>query len=162
MDQPGKQILTATGKLWRFGAGRKFEYFIAATMCQHLFELYKRSLLFSVHGAWHSPNTIPAIVHGQDFRLIILKTPYPSPGGPKGGGGGINHAITLKIWQNHASRLDIWIFHAYLHGLITVYCEGLLGVSYICRRPYCDICMCSFIVGFCCLVIWQFLIAARL
>jgi hypothetical protein len=27
------------------------------------------------------------------------------------GEGGINHAITLKIWQNHTSRLDIWIFH---------------------------------------------------
>jgi hypothetical protein len=25
--------------------------------------------------------------------------------------GGTNQAITLKIWQNHASRLDIWIFH---------------------------------------------------
>jgi hypothetical protein len=27
-------------------------------------------------------------------------------GGPVGG-----VPITLKIWQNHASRLDIWIFH---------------------------------------------------
>ena len=84
-----------------------------------------------------------------------------------GGGGGTNHAITLKIWQNYASRLKIFeyfTFHVYLHGLITVYCQGLLGVSYIpaCWRTYCAICMCSFIVGFCCLVIWQFLIAARL
>ena len=81
-------------------------------------------------------------------------------GGLKGG-----VPITLKIWQNHASRLDIWIFHVSRLSawiLITVYCQGLLGVSYICGRPYCDICMCSFIVGFCCLAIWQFLIAARM
>jgi hypothetical protein len=39
---------------------------------------------------------------------------------------------------------------------------GIFGVSYVCGRPYCAICMCSFIVVFCCLVIWQFLIAARL
>ena len=38
----------------------------------------------------------------------------------------------LKGGTDHTSRLDIWIFHAYLHGLITVYCQGLLGVSYIC------------------------------
>ena len=73
----------------------------------------------------------------------------------------------LKIWQNHASRLDIWIFHVsrlsawidyrLLSG--TSWCQlymwkTLLGHLY-------DI-MCSFIVGFCCLVIWQFLIASRL
>jgi hypothetical protein len=67
--------------------------------------------------------------------------------------------------EEHSNRNiigEISPFHAYLHELITVYCQGLLDVSYICGRPYCDICMCSFIVGFCCLVIWQFLIAARL
>jgi hypothetical protein len=34
-------------------------------------------------------------------------------------------------------------------------------VCYICGRPYCDICMCNFIVGFCCLVIWQFPLVQR-
>jgi hypothetical protein len=74
-------------------------------------------------------------------------------GGPKGGD--TNHASRLDIWIFHVSRLSAWI-------LITVYCQELLGVSYICGRPYCDICMCSFIVGFCYLAIWQFLIAARM
>ena len=88
-----------------------------------------------------------------------------SEGGPKGGG--TNHAITitLKIWPNHASHLDIWIFHVsrlFAWILITVYCQGLLGVSYICGRPYCDNCMRSLIFGFCCLAIWQFLIAASM
>ena len=40
--------------------------------------------------------------------------------------------------------------------------DFLVSVIYVEDQEHCDICMCSFIVGFCCLVIWQFLIAARL
>jgi hypothetical protein len=81
--------------------------------------------------------------------------------------GGTNHAITLKIWQNHASRLDIWIFHVsrlsawidyhLLSG--TSWCQLYMWKTLLWHLY--DI-MCSFIVVFCCLVIWQFLIASRL
>ena len=109
-------------------------------------------------GQWFSASTLVSStnkINHHNIAEILLK------GGPKGG-----VPIMLNIWQNHASRLDIWIFHvSRLSSWIDYrYCQEPLGVSYIhiCGRPYCDICMCSFIVGFCCLVIWQFLIAARL
>jgi hypothetical protein len=41
------------------------------------FENYKK--VFSVQRAWHSPNTLPKMAHGQDFRIITWNLPRPHP-----------------------------------------------------------------------------------
>jgi hypothetical protein len=39
------------------------------------FEIYKRGH-FNVQGTRHSPSTLPTMVLGQDFRIVIRPLPY--------------------------------------------------------------------------------------
>jgi hypothetical protein len=50
------------------GWGRNISYSVAATMRHHFFEIYKE--VFIVLGAWHSPNALLTMVHGQAFRIL--------------------------------------------------------------------------------------------
>ena len=62
MCQPGQRILPTTEKVWRVGEEGIF-FFVAAAKRLSFFETYifKRCLVCS--GAWHSPNTLPTMVH---------------------------------------------------------------------------------------------------
>ena len=51
MGQPGKHLLTATAKVWRFGLGRKILVFCSDYNAPTLFQnLQNRYLAFREHG----------------------------------------------------------------------------------------------------------------
>jgi hypothetical protein len=73
LGQEGRWILTASEKAWRVWVGTKIKSFIAGIM------LLLRNLqeFFGVHRAWHSPSTLPNMIHGRAFHIITWQPPIP-------------------------------------------------------------------------------------
>ena len=67
-----KIIGATTGKIWRFGSGRKFSLLLWLQYTYSFFKIYKE--VFNVEGVWPSPNILPTMVHGQAFYIITLTT----------------------------------------------------------------------------------------
>jgi len=55
------------GYIWRTGYGKKNQSVVGDRMCPLLF-FKSTKYVFNVHGSWHSPNTLPTIVHDLAFR----------------------------------------------------------------------------------------------
>ena len=68
MGQPGKHLLTATAKVWRFGLGRKILVFCSDYNAPTLFQnLQNRYLAFREHGTHQTHHPLWSIV-----RLSVL------------------------------------------------------------------------------------------
>ena len=58
----GQRLLIATKNIWT-----KHLDFATVQCALHFSKSTKK--VFSVHGAWHSPSTLPTMVHGQAFLI---------------------------------------------------------------------------------------------
>jgi hypothetical protein len=78
MWQLGQQLLTAA---WKIDDLVRDEIFNLLERLQ-IYNSFSKSkkLVFSMHGAWHCPNTAPIMVHGQALRIITWQ--HPSRGHP--------------------------------------------------------------------------------
>ena len=74
MGQPCQRLLTATKKGWRGGHEGKIQSVVVSTMPYSLLKSTK--VVFTVHGAWHSPNTLPIMFQSGllYYNLTILLT----------------------------------------------------------------------------------------
>lgn len=73
MWQLGQQLLTAA---WKIDDLVRDEIFNLLERLQ-IYNSFSKSkkLVFSMHGAWHCPNTAPIMVHGQALRIITWRHP---------------------------------------------------------------------------------------
>jgi hypothetical protein len=65
--------------------------------------------VFSLQGAWYYSNTLPSILHGQNFRTIIRQphwqcqcSPYPTPGTA------LSSSASLILHQYPERGLGLW------------------------------------------------------
>jgi len=72
MGQPDQRRLSATAKIRRVGWDENLVF------CSRDYSLLK-SMKRSFVCTWHSPNTLPTMVHSQAFHAIIWQSPIERP-----------------------------------------------------------------------------------
>lgn len=81
--------------------------------------------VFCLQGAWHSKNTLPTILHGQVFRIIIEKTPPSSNRG----------LVEQLCWYGRHELPQLLFFPPRIwHSSWRLISKAVLFIFYICTK----------------------------
>ena len=75
--------------------------------------------VYNVQGTWHSPNTLPTIIHGQDCRIITSKVSTTTWGCAR-------QFCRSTPGNGHHLIYTVWFFY-----VIFIYCNDYTCISFL-------------------------------